>query len=180
MADFPNLPCRDESGNVLVVVEAPKGSLIKLKYDPTKGVFVFHKALQLGLAYPYDWGFIPSTRAADGDALDAMVIFDAPTAPGVVIASRPIAVVRAVQHEKKRPTIRNDRVILVPSEDERYADVSDLPKRLCSELEQFFVSVSALSKRRVEIEGWKPAKFAEKIIERAAQAYVHGGEPSND
>lgn len=180
MADFPNLPCRDGAGNVLVVVEAPKGSRIKLKYDPLKQVFVFQKALQLGLAYPFDWGFIPSTRAADGDALDAMVLFDAPTAPGVVIPTRPIGAVRAVQRKRKGPLVRNDRIIVVPSEDERYEDVADIPRRMQKQLEQFFVSVSALSEKAVEIQGWAKAKVALELIERAALEYLHRGEPPND
>ncbi len=176
MADFPNLPCRDDDGNVLVVVEAPRGSIVKLKYDAVRGVFMFHRALQLGLAYPFDWGFVPSTRAQDGDPLDAMVVFDAPTWPGVVIPSRPIGVVRVVQKERKGGRVRNDRIIAVPSDDERYDDVSDLPKRQRQQLEKFFSALGELSGKEVDVEGWEKAAKAKHLIDKAVRAYVDRGE----
>src|SRR5512142_832373 len=55
-----------EEGNLRVVVETPRGSLVKLRYEPMTGTFVLQKYPQAG-EYPYDCGFIPCTRAEDGD-----------------------------------------------------------------------------------------------------------------
>jgi inorganic pyrophosphatase len=172
MADFTNLPCRDENEHVHLVVEAPRGSLVKLKYEPKLGVYTFHRPLPLGVVYPYDWGFIPST-SPDGDPLDGMVLFDAPTWPGVVIASRPIGAVRMTQ-KGGNERVWNDRILLVPVGDNRYEDVDDLPERVRTELERFFLSASQAIKQ-AHIEGWANAEIARDLIEQAATAYVKRG-----
>src|SRR5678816_3560829 len=56
-----------EDESLRVVVEAPKGSTVKLAYDVALRTFSVSRGFPMGISYPYDWGFIPGTRAADGD-----------------------------------------------------------------------------------------------------------------
>ena len=64
MPNLLTLDCRDDKGNLRMVVEAPKGSVVKLKYDPQLEAFELQRFISSS-GYPYDWGFIPGTLAAD-------------------------------------------------------------------------------------------------------------------
>jgi Inorganic pyrophosphatase len=59
------------------------------------------------------WGFIPSTKAEDGDPLDVLIVHDAATYPGLVLKCKPIGVLEVVQSSKDGNE-RNDRVFVVP------------------------------------------------------------------
>ena len=52
---------------IQVIVETPKGSRNKYAFDPKQGVFKLKKVLPEGMAFPYNFGFVPSTKAEDGD-----------------------------------------------------------------------------------------------------------------
>jgi inorganic pyrophosphatase len=63
-----------------VVVESPRGSAMKLKYDPVIDAITLSRPLPVGLVYPHDWGFVPGTKASDGDPVDALIVSDGGTA----------------------------------------------------------------------------------------------------
>jgi hypothetical protein len=102
MSDLLKLPARTANGAVHVIVETPRGARAKLKYEPSLEGFVLSKALMLGLTYPYDWGFIPSTVAEDGDPLDVMIIHEAATSPGLILRCQVIGALLTVQRRGQR------------------------------------------------------------------------------
>jgi inorganic pyrophosphatase len=162
------LPPRDDSGAFRVVVESPRGSRVKFKYEPDLGAITLSRPLVLGVAYPFDWGFIPGTAAPDGDPVDAMVVLDAPTYPGVVIACRALAVLQIEQKAKKGGgRQRNDRIIAEPVEVRR--QLGELSERVRKELECFFVSATLFEDKDVRIVGWGSADAAEALVDRCRE-----------
>jgi inorganic pyrophosphatase len=163
-----NLPALREDGAVNVVVESPRGSSSKFKYDPQGGVFALSRPLPSGLVYPHDWGFIPSTRAADGDALDAMVLWEGVGYPGVVIPCRLIGVLQVEQNRKSSPgRERNDRVLALPiraSHLEWIKSVSDLDASLRAQLERFFEHVVAFERKELRLLGWGAPAEADALL----------------
>jgi inorganic pyrophosphatase len=166
---------RDARGRLHVVVESPRGSSVKLRHDPELDAFTLARQLSLGVTYPFDWGFVPGTRAPDGDPLDAMVLLDAPTWPGVVHVCEPIGVVRVSQvRDEGRGRERNDRVIAVPVKAPRLdgiRDARDLPDRTREEIEQFFRIAVIMEDKEVALEGFDGRDAAEALIGEAIAAF---------
>src|SRR4051812_35534403 len=96
-----DLPTFDhETGHLNLVIETPKASHAKFAYDEDTGFFTLSKLLPAGMAFPYNFGFIPSTRGGDGDPLDALLVFDEVLQPGCVVEARLIGVLKARQSEE--------------------------------------------------------------------------------
>jgi inorganic pyrophosphatase len=168
MTNFVKLPTWADKSCVFAVVETPRGSRAKLEYDAKLRVFTLSKPLLVGLTYPYDWGFIPSTKADDGDPVDVLIIHDAATYPGLVLTCKPVGVLEILQMKKGKKE-RNDRVFVVPDRSPFEADLTDirnLPRRAVEELEKFFEATDALEDKRLEFLGWKGPSKAVEIIEK--------------
>jgi inorganic pyrophosphatase len=142
LADPLQLKPRDDEDAIQVVIETPKGSRNKYAFDPEQRVFELKKVLPAGMAFPYDFGFIPSTRAEDGDPVDVLALMDEPAFPGCLLKCRLIGIIEGEERTKK-DTERNDRIVAVEQANHSYAHVKhvdDLGKKFVKELEEFFVN----------------------------------------
>jgi inorganic pyrophosphatase len=172
MADLARLPSFSEADTFHVVVECPRGSAIKLKWDAALGAMSVSRPLGLGLVFPFDWGFVPSTSGPDGDPVDAIVLWDVASAPGIVVPCRALALLTADQKGVRGGRIRNDRVLAVPIAARREADARSewlLSPRVRAELEEFLCASTALEDKDLKILGWQDTDAALALI-RASQS----------
>jgi inorganic pyrophosphatase len=52
---------REDQNATQVIIETPKGSRNKYAFDPEHKVFQLTRVLPAGMAFPYDFGFVPYT-----------------------------------------------------------------------------------------------------------------------
>jgi inorganic pyrophosphatase len=152
-----------------VVIETPKGSRNKYAFDAKERVFRLKKVLPAGMAFPYDFGFVPRTLADDGDPIDVLVLMDEPAFPGCVLQCRPIGVIEGEQGSKKGKE-RNDRIVAIQEDAHSWEDVKtldDLGEQFCRELGQFFVNYHQLTGEKYRILGRKGPKTIRKMIKAA-------------
>jgi inorganic pyrophosphatase len=154
----------DEESVLRMVVESPRGATVKLKFEPFLNAFRVKRALPHGLAYPFDWGFIPGTVGADGDPVDALVLHGTATYPGVVISCRALGLVEVTQ-KKPGGRIANPRLIVVPTwYQPPDGDVTNLSPQFKQEIESFFATAGYFAGSAPKIEGWKTALQAEDHV----------------
>ncbi len=159
------------SKDVNAVIETPKGSHNKYVYDEETGGYKLKKALPAGMVFPFDFGFVPSTKADDGDPMDILVLTDAPTFSGCIVECKVIGIIK-VQQEKKGHDVRNDRVIAVQLDSRQYNSVDklgDLEEGLLKEIIHFFASYNNITEDKFIPLGNDGAAQAIRLIEKSIQ-----------
>src|ERR1700761_6394682 len=157
MADLTNLSHQldPKTRTCRAIIETPKGSRNKFDYDPESNLFILAGLLPEGMMFPFDFGFIPSTRGEDGDPLDIMVLMDAPACVGCLIDVRIIGIINAEQGEDgAHPS--NDPVLGVARHSYDHEDLTDIDqvsKTLLDQVEAFFVSYNKQRGKKFRITG---------------------------
>jgi len=153
-----------------VVVDTPRGSPIKFKYDVEQKRYTIAHVLPPGMVFPFDFGSVPGTLAADGDPLDAMIVVSEPTFPGCHIEVKPVALFR-MRDEKAE----DNKILCVPFTDPNWSHVEqldDLPMTLRDEISHFFSIYKTPEWKVVRVDGWYPREEALESIDRARKRWV--------
>lgn len=174
MANLFKLPhCLDKQARtVRSIVETPAGHRSKFNYDPESGLFVLHKVLPAGMAFPIAFGFVPGTLAEDGDPVDILLLADEDLPVGCLASVVLLGVIEARQIERDGSEHRNDRLIGRIAESRMYADVHDmecLGNAMVGELTRFFETYNALKGKRFEVTAISDPARACALIEEATQ-----------
>ncbi|MBF4603190.1 inorganic diphosphatase [Curtobacterium sp. VKM Ac-2861] len=157
-----------------VVVEIPKGSRNKYEVDHETGRVYLDRVLFTSFVYPTDYGFFEKTLADDGDPVDALLLLEFPTFPGVGVKVRPVGVFKMSDEAGK-----DEKVLVVPAKDPRWThiqDISDVDEQTKAEIAHFFERYKDLEPNKwVKAEGWGDAAEAEAIVQAGQAAYVPAG-----
>ena len=163
---------RKKDGFLQVIIETPKDSRNKYAFDVDQKIFALKKVLPAGMAFPYDFGFLPNTMAGDGDPIDVLVLMDASAFPGCLLPARLIGVIEGEQIEGKK-RVRNDRLVAVAEANHSYTNIKrlkDLPRHFVKELEVFFVDYHKLEGKTYKLLCCKGAAAARTLIRHARKA----------
>ena len=157
------------------VVEAPAGSRVKVYYDPDSHLFRIGKFLPLGMVFPLDFAFIPSTLGGDGDPVDLLILPEAALAVGSFVKVQILGVLEAEQFKPNKKPRRNDRIIARLVESRLFARVDHLDQlgdKFADELGTFFQVYKRLRGQTYNTIAVGDRERAVELIQRGAAAYL--------
>jgi inorganic pyrophosphatase len=144
---------------VQIVIETPRGSRNKYKYDEKLHLFRLNSVLPAGSAFPYDFGYVPGTKAEDGDPIDVLVLMDQPAFTDCVVEARLIGVIEAEQTEDAEDA-HNWKDLRT---------LKEMNKNLLEELEHFFVSYNELKNKEFKLLHTRGPSVAKKLLRNAVR-----------
>ncbi len=169
--DYLALPIGDDAPTTVnAVVEIPGGQANKYEYDKALGVFRLDRPLYSSVHYPGDYGFIPSTLAEDGDALDILVLTLEPTFSGCLVEARPIGVLKMLDQN-----VSDEKILAVVATSAIHQAVkthADLAPHVLKEIEHFFSVYKALEEKHTTIQGWGEVAHAHELIRKTHQRFA--------
>ncbi|QYJ05337.1 inorganic diphosphatase [Nocardioides panacisoli] len=147
-SDWTDRAAMHADGVCDVVVEIPRGSQNKYEVGDD-GEMWFDRRLGGPAGFPGDYGYVVGVDGEDGDELDALVLLDEPTFPGIHIRCRVIG-----SFLLRVGDIDESKIIAVPLHDhhaDHLGDLHDLPSAFLEELDAFFRAYRMLEDKVVDV-----------------------------
>ena len=171
--NIKNLTAGEKAPEVVnVFIEIPAGSSVKYELDKDSGVIFVDRFLYTEMEFPFNYGFIPGTLSGDGDPVDVLVLSSKPVVPGVVIHSKPIAMI-----EMEDESGIDNKLVAVPTEKinppfGKWNDVSDIPEKTKDQIQHFFENYKKSEPGKwVKVKGWKDREEAIEEIKKGIESY---------
>jgi len=164
----------DDSRELNVIIETPKGSRNKFNYDEALGLFKLGGVLPSGAVFPFDFGFVPATEGGDGDPLDVLVLMDEPAFTGCLVRVRLLGVIEAEQTERDGEMTRNDRLVGLAAEARLHRKVrslGSLDENLLDEIEHFFISYNQIKGKTFSPLARSGPKRAVELVEEGVRQF---------
>lgn len=152
------------------IIEIPARSSMKYEYDEELDIIKLDRVLHSPMFYPADYGFVPETRADDGDHLDVLVLMSQPAFPGCVLEVRPVGVLDMEDEEG-----RDWKILAVSTKDPRFKEVHslvDVDNHLKDEIQHFFEQYKHLENKWATVKGWLDVDEAHRRIIESQERFT--------
>lgn len=149
---------------VKAIIEIPKDTNTKYEYDPESGLIKLDRCLMSSMQYPINYGFIPGTKADDGDPVDVMIYNSAPLLPLTLVEVRILGALMTYDHGKK-----DYKILGVPLFNPNgYKDIDDIDQMFLTVAEDFFRIYKKVNRKAnpVKIKGWIHNKQAVEYLKQ--------------
>jgi len=173
MADFNVVltPGDYQNGMLNIVVEIPKGSMLKIEWDRKHAAFMLDRVEPGIFAKPCNYGFIPQTLDEDGDELDVLLVTDEPVPTGVWMEAKIVGILNFTDDGEA-----DHKVVVVPADDRNTGDainsLEDLGERWKQQVEHHFTHYKDLKKPgSTKVEGWGDVEAAKAIVAESIERY---------
>ncbi len=168
---YEKIPLGDEAPQIInAVVEIPKGSHHKYEFDEKLDEIRLDRVLHSPVFYPTDYGFIPQTRAEDGDHLDVLVLVTEPLFPGCVISVRVVGML-----DMEDNAGRDYKIVGVAEKDpklDNIQNIEDIDEHYKKEIIHFFQVYKELEGKWAKVKGWLSKDEAYAVIKEAKERFI--------
>ena len=152
-----------------VIVEISQGSQDKYEIDEELDVLKLDRVLYSSQRYPFNYGFIPQTRADDGDHTDVLLFSTNPIIAGAVVEARAIGFLNMVDGGEI-----DNKIFAVPTKDPRFENVksfAEISEHTPKEIKNFFDTYKLLENKTVETGEFGSADEARAYIEKTRKVF---------